>query len=209
MHYLWYDTETGGLNYKINPVLTLYFALCDKNQDIFAELDLKLKPDSMDGLIIEQGALDVNKINIDKHFADPETLTYSQAKVVILDFLHKHKIAGKRGKSFQPCGHNIPFDDDFIIHHLLGDEWRKNVHHRKLDTSSLTSGFVDMGLFPENVGSLTSLVEHFNVPRDEAHTAKGDVRMNIKVYKSMKKMISGLKANVSSVDKNLLSIIEA
>ena len=208
MHYLWYDTETGGLDYKKSPVLTMYMAICDQDHNVIADLDLKLKPESMEGLIIEQGAINANGIDIDAHLADPNTLTYAQARPIIIKFLEDNKIPKKR-KSFRPSGHNIPFDDDFIKHYLLGDDWDRLVHHGKLDTFTLTVGLIDMGILPNNLGSLTSLVEHFGIPMGEAHTAKGDVHMNIKMYKAMRQMVSSLKTNVSSIDKNLLSIIEA
>lgn len=207
MHYLWWDTETGGLNYKKHPVLTMYLAICDKDLNIIEDLDLKVKPESMEGLEIEQEALDVNGINIEEHFADPETIIYSEAKVKIQNMLSRHKIPRKR-KSFRSCGHNIGFDEDFMIHYIMGEDWAKLVHHAKLDTYSGCVLLQEFGILPENLGSLTSLVEHFKIPQREAHRAKDDVLMNIEMYKAMKKMMSGKKQGMAGIDQNLLSIVE-
>jgi oligoribonuclease (3'-5' exoribonuclease) len=44
MNYIWFDTETGGLNPKIHSLLTAYFAIVDKDLNLIAELSLQLKP---------------------------------------------------------------------------------------------------------------------------------------------------------------------
>jgi hypothetical protein len=64
-------------------------------------------------------------------------------------------------------------------------------------------------VFPVDVGSLTSLVEYFQIPMQEAHHARDDVLMNIEVYRAIKNMMQTKKRNMSSGSNlSLLQIVE-
>lgn len=209
MNYLWYDTETTGLDADKSIPLTAYFAVCDKDLNIIDSLDLKLKPPSMEGILVEEGAMKVNGIDLEKHLADPETILFSEAEKKILELIERNKIKGKR-KSFTQAGHNLDFDKRFVFKHIISQEkFEKDVHYRTLDTSSITNFLKDVGIFPDHLGNLSSLVEYFKIVIKDAHTAKGDVTMNIEVYKNIKKMMAQSKTSMANIDKNLLSIIEA
>lgn len=208
MHQLWFDTETTGKFPKLHCPLTAYFAVCDGNQQIIDELYLQMKPDDMSRLKVEQEAMDVNKINLQEHLADPATITHSEARVKLKNFLVKNKIKGKR-KSFLPCGHNVAFDKDMVWEWIMPqDEFEEEVHYRTLDSSMITNFLKDIGFFPEEVGNLMSLVQYFNLPEKEAHTCKGDVLMNIDVYKSMKSTFTARKKDMIGSTNSLLEIIE-
>jgi oligoribonuclease (3'-5' exoribonuclease) len=208
MHYLWYDTETAGLDPAINPLLTAFFAICDSNLNVIDTLDLKLKPESLAGLTIDKGALEVNKIDIVKHLESPETLTYAQGAIKLAEFLKKHKIPGKQ-RSFTQAGHNLDFDKGFVYQYLFDrKEWEKLVHYRTLDTSAVTTFLKDVGILPDHLGNLSSLVNYFNIPMGEAHTAKDDVFMNIEVYKGVRMLMQRTKVNAINADQDLLSIVE-
>ena len=209
MNYLWFDTETGGLNPKVHSLLTAYFAICDKELNLIAELELQLKPSDISKLNITQGAMDVNKINIDEHLKDPNTVTYEEGRVILKQFLLKNKIKGKR-KSFMPAGHNIQFDKEMVWEQLMPqDEFEEEVHYRTIDTSTICTFLKDVEILPEDLGNLMSIVEHFNIPKLQAHNAKGDVRMNIEVYRRMKAMMKSRKKDMISANSSLLEIIEA
>ena len=208
MHYIWFDTETGGLNPKIHSLLTAYFAVCDKDLNLIDELELQLKPSDIAKLNLTQEAMNVNKINIDEHLKDPATVTYEEGRVKLKQFLLKNKIKGKR-KSYMPAGHNISFDKDMIWEQLMPqDEFEEEVHYRTLDTSSACTFLKDVGIFPEDLGSLGSLVDYFEVPKSELHNAKGDVRMNIEVYRRMKAMMKNRKKEMIGGTSSLLDIVE-
>lgn len=202
-----FDCETGSVDPKKGSLLTAYFCILNDKDEIIDELDLKLKPD--DGVYLyEQEALDVNGINIDEH--DKVAITYSEGKQRLLSFLKKHS-PKKRG--IRPCGHNIPFDINFITSHLLAqEEWDKYCHYRILDTTPIATFLQDIGFLPPKIGSLTSLVEHFQVDKKTAHEAKGDVLMWIDVYKKMSQVFKNLalksgNGDINTVD-NELSILE-
>lgn len=182
--------------------------MCDKDLNLVDELYLQLKPSDLSKLNLNVGAMEVNKIDMSEHLADPGTITYEEGRVKLKTFLLRNKIKGKR-KSFMPAGHNVGFDKDFIWEQLMPqDEFEEEVHYRTIDTSSICSFLKDVDILPVDVGNLTSLVEHFNVPKKEAHTAKGDVLMNIEVYKSMKSMMKTRKTDMIGGTNSLLEIIE-
>lgn len=209
MNYMFFDTETGGLNPKIHSLLTAYFAVCDKDLNIIDELELQLKPSDLSKLKLTQEAMNVNKINIQDHLKDPNTITYEEGRVKLKQFFIRNKIKGKR-KSLMPCGHNIQFDKEMIWEQLMPqNEFEEDVHYRTLDTSSVTTFLKDVGILPEDLGNLMSLVEHFGVPKQEAHNAKGDVRMNIEMYRRMKEMMVSRKLSMIGGNSSLLEIIEA
>jgi len=208
MHYLFYDTETGGTNPQLHSILTAYFIIYNEKWEKLDELEIFLKPNSGDPIAVQE-ALDVTGIDIKTHLKDPRTVTYQEGKDILLDFLEKHKIKGKR-RHFRPCGQNIGFDEGFIMSQLVPElEWRKLVHYRALDTLTILTFLQDLGFLPKDLGNLESQVEYFNIPKGKAHDAKEDVRMTVDVYKAYCSLLADKKDSISGVStNNLLSIIE-
>ena len=209
MHYLFFDTETGGFNAKQDSLLTAYFAVCDNRLVVIDELYLQLKPEDVSRIKASEGALKVNNINLSEHLADKATITYEEGAVKLLDLLKRNKLPRNK-YSFRPCGHNIEFDRGFIWEQLLSkEEWSQHVHYNDLDTLDACTFLKDLSFLPSDVGNLTSLVEYFQLPLGEAHDARGDVLMNIEVYKSMKALMQSKKDSMSaSMSSSLLEIIE-
>ena len=184
----WFDTETSGTNPKIHSVLTAYFAIHDEDHNFIDELELLLKPDNGE-VIAEEQALKVNGINLEDHLSNPNTLTYTEGRKVILEFLKKHKPKGR--SKIRPCGHNIQFDQNFILGSglLSEEEWEQYIHHNSLDTLRIITFLQDIGMVPNDIGRLTDFVEHFGIAKRDAHDAREDVKMNVEVYKKLKKHV--------------------
>ena len=210
MYKLFFDTETTGVNSKIHCPLTAFFAVCDpKTLNIIDELYVQMKPRDISKVMVEKEAMEVNKIDLKSHIEDPNTIFFEDAKMVLEEFFLKHKIQGKK-KSLMPCGHNIKFDIDMLNEWVIPqEEWEKHVHYRTLDTSGICNFLKDVDIFPDDLGNLTSIVEYLGIPVSDAHTVKGDVGMNIEMYRRIIAMMKDKKNSLSGLgSESLLSIIE-
>jgi len=198
--YAAFDTETGGLDPKEVDVLTFYMGLFDE--------DLKLKPNGGRLPIAHADALRVNKINIQEHLANPETITYDEAKEKILAMLKRHLKKHGRFSNIRPLGQNVQFDLDFTWQHLISrKEWEAVVHYGKIDTKLCVDFLKDSGWFPRDLGSLESVVEYMGIPKRNAHNAKEDTLMCVEVYKKLLSVMKSKKENSGSQD--LISLLEA
>lgn len=199
------DAETGGKDPKTSDILTLYIAIADENFMILEDLNLKLKPDT--GLPrAEAEALKVNNINLQEHLASPDIITYSEAKKQIVAMLKRHHKKIGKYNNIKPFGQNVQFDLNFIWEHLIPkEEWDKLLHYKVTDTMPCGDFLKDAGWFPSDVGSLTSMVDFFNLPKGTAHTAKDDVLMTIAVYKKMLEMMKNNKGQ----SQDLISLLES
>lgn len=202
-----FDSETGGLDCKKADMLTLYICILNEDLKVEDELDLKLKPDT--GLPrADAGALRVNKIDLQAHMADPATITYSEAKVLLIAFLKKHHKKIGRFNNIRPMGYNVDFDIRFIQEHVLPEtEWNQFFHYGKIDPKGYVDLFKDSGWWPKDVGTLESVVDLLGIPKRNAHNAKEDTLMLIDAYKKMLELMKSKKENGGGQD--LISLLEA
>lgn len=201
------DSETGGLDPKKTDILTLFISVATEDFKVIDELDLKLKPN--DRLpVVEQGAMDVNKIDLQKHLENPSTVTYAEAKTKIVAFAKKYLKKRGRYSNLIVLGQNVMFDLGFIWEYIISkEEWEQIFSYNVEDTKSAGLFLKRSGWIPKDTGTLKSFVEFFNIPRREAHEARCDVLMTLDVYKSMIDMMKSKKENGNSQD--LISLLEA
>ena len=201
------DTETGGLNPDQADVITLYMAMLDEDLKLVDELDLLLKPE--DRLPnAEAGALKVNKINLQEHLENPQTVTYSEANKKIVAFIKKYLKKNGRYSNITPLGQNVSFDLSFINKYLVDkNEWNSLIHYGVKDTKTYIDLFKDAGLVPPTLGRLGDIAEYFKIPFANAHTAKADTLVCIEVYKKILEMLKSKKEGSAQVD--LISLLES
>jgi len=211
MYYLAFDTETAGLNPDVNPVLTFYMCIVDSQFNILDELDLKVKPDNINDSkwILDVKTIDIHGIKFEDHFNDPETITYTEAKKLILQKFQQYKLDGRQ-KTFLPLGQNITFDLNMIHSQIISKEdWEKYCSYRVLDTSTINNFLKDCNIVPKDLGNLGSLVEYFGITKRNAHNAKDDVLMTVQVYQAMVSTFTSKKDSfVSTINSNLMEIVE-
>lgn len=209
--YIPFDCETGGKSPKTSDLLTLYMAVLDENFKLVDEINLKLKPDNGRIPNVEAEALEVNGINITEHLADPETITYSEAKPKILAMLKKYLKKKGRYSNLLPMGHNIPFDIGYINEYLIPfEEWNAIIHYRLTDTNPIIGFLKDCGWLPKELGRLESVVDYFGIPKRKAHTAKDDTLMTVDVYKALLALMASKKnGGGQSQQQDLISLLEA
>ena len=206
-YYLAFDTETGGLDENVEDLLTAYFAIITYDYKIVDELDLKLKPDGGRLPIANAGALKVNGINIQEHMSDPATIAYSEANKLLVEFLQKHRKPG-RWSNITPLAHNAPFDLRWTQKHIIPfAQWDKLCSYAVADTKGDGDALKRWGFLPASVGSLSSYVEYFGIPKRNAHNAREDTLMMIDVAKAMEAFMRSKKEGGSSQD--LITLLEA
>lgn len=203
------DTETGALTPEKGDLLTIYISVVDENFKILDELDLKLKPNDGRLPVTEVGAMKVNGIDLQKHMADPATITYTEAGAQIVSMLKKHLKKNGRYSNLIPMAHNANFDLSFIYYYLLPkEEWEKYCHYRIIDTSPIVWLFKDAQWWPSDLSNLGSIVDFLGIPKRQAHTAKDDVLMMVDVYRKILEIMKAKKEN-SGTSQDLISLLEA
>jgi DNA polymerase III alpha subunit (gram-positive type) len=210
MHRLFFDCETGGTDPINNAIMTIYFQILDNDFNYIDELDLKLKPDKPLASHYTKEALKVTGMNLGEHLKDPETITYTEGRARILEFLNKHKIQGKKCH-FRPHGQNVAFDVNFIKFQLLEEsEYKKLIHHTCRDTFFFAELLKEMGFLPDDMSTnLGALAEFFGIPPAAYHNAKEDIKVTIAVYKAMKECYSKDKNKaLSGISDSILNVIE-
>lgn len=206
--YMPFDSETGGFNPKTSDMLTLYLAIMDDEFKICDELYLKLKPDGGRLPVAEAQALKVNGIDIQAHLADPETITYSEAKVKMVTLIKKYLKKNGRYSNIRPLGYNVPFDKKWTQEHIMSpDEWESMLHYKDVDVMQAVDFLKECKWFPQDLGSLGTVVDYLQLPKRSAHNAKEDTLMTIDVHKKLLEIMKSKKDGGQAQD--LISLLEA
>ena len=208
-YYFCFDTETGSLSPKDGDLLTIYCCMVDENFKILEELDLKVKPDGGRLPIANAGALNVNGINLKEHLEDTATIAYSEAKTKIVAMLKKYLKKKGRYSNIRPLAYNADFDIGFIQHYILPfEDWDSLINYNKVDPKVCVNFLKDAQWLPPDLGTLVSVVKHFNIPMGTAHTAKADTQATIEVYKKFLELMAS-KKDGGGQSLDLISLLEA
>ena len=172
------------------------------------ELDFKLKPDGGRLPLADEGALKVNGIDLSKHLADPETISYSEAKTKLIGMIKKYLKKNGRHSNIRPLGYNVNFDISFVQKYILPfKEWDSMLNYNTVDPKVIVNFLKDCKWLPPDLGSLVSVVKHFLIPMGIAHTAKADTLATIEVYKKLLELMASKKEGGQKMD--LISMLEA
>lgn len=206
-YFVAFDCETGGLDHLTTDLLTAYFAIVDEEHNTLEELDLKLKPNDGRFPIANAKALKVNKIDLKMHLEDPTTITYSEAKPLLVAMLKRFLKKKGSFSNLSPMGHNVPFDRDYVTHYILPkEEWDAIINYRVIDTMPVVNFLKRAGWLPKEVGSLESIAQYLNIVNPAAHTAKADTKTAVSVDKALLDLAKAKKNSGPTVD--LISLLE-
>lgn len=179
------DTEATGLPPEAQ-LLTLYMGILDDNFKIIQSLDLKIKPDPINGRTvyshIEVEALAVNKIDLIDH--DKVAITYKQSKTIVYKWLEEmYSLYGH----LTPFGNMVQGDVDKICECLISrGAWDNFCDRRVIELSGIGKTLQLMGKIPETQSlSLSKISKYFEMQVDDnlLHTAKYDVEVGAFVLK--------------------------
>lgn len=213
MHYLGFDLETGGFDEFEHTINEAYFAIWDEDWNLLEDLHLLLKNDAGEINGTEE-AFKITNIDPEEHLANPETITYTEGREKLLAMLSRHKIPKKK-IHYRFLGQNIVyFDIPFMKHQgFLTEEQAKKagIGHNSLDTTAIVTWLKEIGILPSNVGSISSLVDYFDLPKGQAHSAKDDVHMQKEIYIRLCDLLKKSTINnltQTSSESDLLKIVE-
>lgn len=186
--YISIDTETGGIPID-RTLLTAYFSILNSQLDEIKGLYLELKPNGDEPYIVDAEGMEVNGIDLVEH--NKRAISLSEGGRLFRELLRDFSESGKN--RLIPIGHGINFDIRCLQHHLLNkNEMNKYLSYRTVDTASVAKFLQIQGKIPDSVsGSLTSLIEHFNLKQQlsgRAHTADYDAKASSLVLKEMLKL---------------------
>ena len=181
------DTESGGIGLEYS-LLSINFSIINDNCEIVESLDLKLKPDPINGrseYFVQAEALRVNKINLAQH--DLEAISYKESKSVIYKWLEK---TTKEYGNFTVFGQKVERDVELITRYTISENsWCNFVSRRVIDTISLGKYAQLIGLIPETQSlSLSKITDYLGVEVDESriHDAQYDVMLGTQYLKWFK-----------------------
>lgn len=107
MYFCVVDTETTGLDPKIQEVIEVAAIICDKNLDLVAKTSFRIKPQRLE--TAAKRALEIN--GYDPKTWNPDFLTHVEAYEYLNRFVKKH--TGEEKVIL--FGQNIQFDKDFLL----------------------------------------------------------------------------------------------
>lgn len=183
MNYIIFDTETGGLNAKINSLLTLGVIFV-KDGKIVKQREWRFKKKEYN---VTAGAMKVNKIDLVKLYEQGQTIDEIRREFISImrETYGTHKPTA--------MGHNIEFDLNFIYEQFLDKKaWEHYVSYRKIDTAGIARFLQDTQILETRKADLSSLMVFFNLGSElseDRHTALFDAKCTWKVYNGMMKLV--------------------
>lgn len=178
MKIFYFDTETSGLDFVKNDILTLS-GLIEIDGKIVDEINLKIQPFSYDN--ISKEALEVNKLKLEeiKTFDDPKV-----AHKKLVNFFNKYVNRYDKKDKLLPVGYNVSFDTNFLFEFFkkCGDKYCGSyLDYHKLDIASLVLFLKINGVFNFHGYKLEQVANALDIPI-MAHDSSEDIKATRKVY---------------------------
>lgn len=165
---LFVDCETGGLDPKHHPILTL----CIGNK-ILGYHNFRFNPN--EDLILDPKAMEINGIT-----------GFPDDSADLVGWLKDHV---KEYDLIEPIGHNYMFDIGFIQQITGTKGYYKYFSRRYLDTMIIARFLSEAGAADFEGFSLSALCTYFDIENLGAHSAQGDVQATEKLYAELISMM--------------------
>ena len=182
------DTETGGLDPKVNPILTLGLITLDRDGLLKYPKYIKIIPAS-DSVISPQ-ALQKNGINIPDHVTAEDSVSLAEAKQ---EFETYFSMVGQMTGEKRPRmgGHNTRFDLGMIREQFFDGTWPRSyaLESHCIDTMAIIAGLIVKGSVPDLVKhGLDDVLPLFGIETPQAHNAFYDAVSSAKLFKAIMKV---------------------
>lgn len=182
---LFIDTETGGLNPLKHSLLSVGMVVWEDFKLTQSKEVLILE----EGLILDEKAMEINKIDIQEHkkLAKSPNEAISEIKSFISqNFEENGKVT--------LAGHNINFDVNFLRIFLdrNNDDFSRYFSHRFIDTSSILYFLYLSGKLKEKAISSSQAFELFGITfeQNKRHTALADAIATAKLFNQLLKTVA-------------------
>lgn len=192
---VFFDVETGGLNEEKHSLLSIGLAVYQNNIKL-DEIELFLKEEKY---IVDEDAMKVNKINLDK--LKEIGITEDQAVKEITQFIKRNF-----GNDLATlAGHNVYFDMAFLKRFLRKNNvpFNELFSHRTIDTCSIMKFLGQVNIIPNKIDSLTKASNYFNILIEdtERHGALYDANLTASIYYNLLSTIENKYNNENSLIK--------
>lgn len=168
---LYFDTETTGLDPKVNDIIQLS-GFVEKDGKIIEKFNLKCRPRSEK--TVNQQALDIQGRTLKEVMEWPERdKVFSQ----FVDILKRHINQYNKADKFYTAGYNVAFDMDFLSNFFKEFDnpyMGSFFNYRKIDPLSILHYWDYMGVISLENYKLSTVCDYFGVEL-KAHDAMADI----------------------------------
>ncbi|WP_067924064.1 3'-5' exonuclease [Alicyclobacillus shizuokensis] len=182
---LFIDTETGGLNPDKHSLLQVAMQLYDGENE-HEPFTLFIKHEEY---VVTEEAMRINGLSLSD--INKYGFTPTEAVSQILSWIREMDLMKEKPTL---AGHNIHFDRRFL-QKLFRDgscDLDNFFSYRTLDTASVIRFLKDAEILPADFpDGLHDAAKALGIRVVDAHTAIGDVRVNIQLYKRLKQLVRG------------------
>jgi DNA polymerase III epsilon subunit-like protein len=181
MVYAAVDVETGGLDHKKNPILSIGCAPLNGGEEFFVQI--KADPSTCDA-----EALRVNKL-------DPtQGVEPLVALGMFTEWIKRNAIPGQEYK-LHCVGQNFGgFDALFLKEFMGASAFRTYISYRYGDTQAVGMALIDAGIIDAISPKLDHLLNSYAIRNDKPHDALEDARAEAKLWNAMIKTLRNLHA---------------
>ncbi len=173
MKVLYFDTETTGVDPKVNEIVQ-FAAIVEKDGNMVEEVNWNCQPtrwESIDPQALITTGLSIEKL---KTFDTPDVMMKN-----IRALFDRHIDKFNKTDKFYPAGHNVQFDLEFLqaFWKQHGDSYGTGSYQnwRCLDSRILANFLLYKDMIPCTDVKLETLCNHFKVAI-QAHDAMSDIR---------------------------------
>lgn len=182
---LWLDTETTGLNPKVNGLREVAFIIVINDIEV-EKVTLFIDPRSYKKDIeINNEALELSGKTVDMFDSYGRS---DKSFELLIETLDKHINKEDKEDYFTLAGYNTKFDNDFLKEWFNdnghGEEYKNYIHYKMLDVFSLVMPLKHIGLIKTVNDKLQTICNYFSIPI-KAHEAMGDIEATKKLYETI------------------------
>ncbi|MDQ1274042.1 MAG: polymerase subunit epsilon [Planctomycetota bacterium] len=181
MKILWLDTETTGLDPKLNDIIQLAMII-EVGGEVKERIEYKIKPFNLHN--ISQEALNVNGITLQEMEGYP---TVKEVYRGLIDVWGKYIDKFDKADKFIPAGYNVSFDIDFLREFFLKHDkyfgswvWQ----YKPLDPLSLIRYLEYRNYLKLENHKLETICRHFGI-EIKAHDAMADIEATRELVKML------------------------